>query len=308
MASHHFNCVVDTTEMAKEVKSVSNHVDATTTAVVGMQAAVIKAQNDGAQRVCTKVNQGFYAMIHSQISQKMAKLQSQVDAQLMRLNQQRKQLTGIRKRMERDYQMLAARYTKLFTGLNRNLLQRITELDRPILDFATTDAELIINRSNQMVSTVPIGQSESIRLSQKVTASNLKYRAARAVDSIESFIADSNRLKAITDRILLSRPLHESSATLSVPVCLVESNYDPSDCSQTDTYVSQIGISEASRRVIEGRIDFMFREGSLDWQQNSSIDPEITNRFRQMVADSGLDQRRKDTMLKMFDSHPFETL
>ena len=102
-------------------------------------------------------------MIHSQISQKMATLQSRVDAQLMRLNQQRKQLTGIRRRMERDYQMISARYSKLFNALNRNLRQRVTELDRPIMDLATTDADQVTNRSNQMVAAAALGRSSQLR-------------------------------------------------------------------------------------------------------------------------------------------------
>ena len=155
--SYSFDCVVDTAELAHSVNSVKKHVDTTTGAVVAMKAAVIKAEEEGADHVCRKVNQGFYSMIHSQISQKMATLQSRVDAQLMRLNQQRKQLTGIRRRMERDYQMISARYSKLFNALNRNLRQRVTELDRPIMDLATTDADQVTNRSNQMVAAVPPG-------------------------------------------------------------------------------------------------------------------------------------------------------
>ena len=49
----------------------------------------------------------------------------------MQLNQQRKQLLAIKSRMERDYNMISARYLKLFNGLNQNLRQRVFELDKP---------------------------------------------------------------------------------------------------------------------------------------------------------------------------------
>lgn len=305
--SHHFDCLVDTTEMAREVSSVKHHVDATTTAVVGMQAAVIKAQKDGADRVCRNVNQGFYAMIHSQISQKMASLQSKVDAQLMRLNQQRKQLLGIRHRMEHDYMMLAARYTKLFNGLNRNLRQQVTELDRPVIDFATTDTDKISNRGNQLVSTVLIGQGESVKTSQKVTASNLKFRAAKAVESIERFIESSNQLKAITDKILLRRPMEEPTDVISIPVCILESNFDRSDNVQSQIFVSHLAGNDVNN-IIENRVSAMMRDGGFNWGHPDSINPDIANYFRQLVVGSGLDERRQKQMLKMFDSHPFETL
>ena len=99
--------------MAQTVGTVSTHVNGTTAAVVAMKAAVVQAEKEGADHVCEKVNKGFYTLIRSQISQKIATLRSEVDSQLMRLNQQRKQLTAIRQRMERDYQMICGRYLKL---------------------------------------------------------------------------------------------------------------------------------------------------------------------------------------------------
>lgn len=306
--AHQFDCIVDTTEMAREVSSVKTHVNATTTAVVGMQAAVIKAQNEGADRVCTKVNQGFYAMIHSQISQKMATLQSKVDAHLLRLNQQRKQLAAIQQRMERDYQMITSRYLKIFNGLNRSLRQQITELDRPVLQLATTDADKITNRGNQLVSTVPVGQAESIKTSQSVASSNLKYRAAKAIESIDSFIADSNRLKSITDRILLSRPLKETETSLCIPVSIMESNFDSSGNTQTQIRVSEIGIPKDTRQAIETRVSGALREGQLKWQDASEVNPETTNYFRQLVDASGLDNRKRDMILALFGKNKVETL
>lgn len=306
--SHQFDCLVDTSEMAEEIHSVKKHVNATTTAVVGMQAAVIKAQSDGADHVCRKVNQGFYALIHSQISQKMATLQSKVDAQLLRLNQQRKQLTAIRQRMERDYQMISGRYLKIFNTLNRNLRQRITEIDRPIMDFATTTADKIANRGNQLISTVPLGQSESIKIAQTVSTANLKHRSAKAIESINSFIQDSNRLKLITDSILLRRPMPVSTETLEIPVCIAESNIDANGNIQTQILVSEIGLGKEARQTIETRIAATCRDGSMNWKQTGEINGEILNYFRQMVDKSDLGKRQREAMLAMVQKNIFETL
>lgn len=303
-----FDCLIDTSDMAREIDSVKKHVNATTSAVVGMQTAVIKAQHDGADHVCKKVNQGFYALIHSQISQKMATLQSKVNAHLLRLNQQRKQLLAIRGRMERDYQMLSGRYIKTFNALNNNLRQRITEIDRPVLVFATTDAEKITNRSNRLISTVPVGQSESVTTSQKVASSNLKYRAANAIRAIHGFIADSNRLKSITDRILLSRPVNTDIRTLAVPVCISESNMDERGNTQTHIFVSEAGISKEGRQNIENRVASACRECTVVWNRGTQKNPDVDNYFRQLVATSGLGQRVCRTMLDMFDRNSFDTL
>ncbi|MDE6273278.1 MAG: hypothetical protein K2M31_09785 [Muribaculaceae bacterium] len=305
--SHHFDCYVDTTEMAREVGSVKEHVEATTTAVVGMQAAVIDAQKTGADHVCARVNQGFYAMIHSQISQKMATLQSKVDAQLMRLNQQKKQLLAIRSRMERDYQMISARYLKIFNGLNRNLSQRVTELDRPILKFASTESEKIINRSNQLVSDVPIGQSESIRTSQTVAASNLKNRAGKAIESIEKFIADSNKLNRTTDRILLNRNIERPEELMMIPVCVSECNYTSDGSMQTQINISELNISREARQIIENGLAAMNRNGEFQWSAPQPLKPEVSDYFRRMVATTSMNPRLQQMMIALADRHPVET-
>ncbi|GHT76494.1 hypothetical protein FACS189463_1690 [Bacteroidia bacterium] len=163
-----FNYTVDTNPMAQEISTVSNHIKGTTTAVVAMQTAVVLAEAKAADHVCNNVNKGFYTLIRSQISQKIAKLQSEVDSHLMQLNAQRKQLLGIKNRMERDYNMISSRYLKLFNGLNQNLKQRVFELDKPTIDFAVREVEKVSNRTKYLTATVPVSQLESLAASQKI--------------------------------------------------------------------------------------------------------------------------------------------
>lgn len=295
--------------MAQTISTVKRHVDGTTGAVVAMQAAVISAEKDAADLVCSRVNKGFYAMVHSQISQKMARLQSRVDAQLMRLNQQRKQLIGIRRVMERDYQMISARYFKLFNTLNRELRQRVTELDRPIMNFAMSETDKMTNRNEQTVSVVPVGQAESVKTANRLIASRLKSSAAKAIGTIERFIGAANALNAITGRILLSRRTEGDSDTISVPAIIFESNFDGSGVNQTYVYVSEIGkLSTNGRSEIEQAVFEASRSGKLEWKSRPRVPLELANQFRGMVAESSLPQRVKDTMGKMFASRPFSTL
>ena len=175
------DCVVDTQPMADEIKSVSHQINDTTTAVVAMKAAIVLAEQQAADMVCRNVNKGFYTLMRSQISQKIAKLQSEVDSQLMQLNAQRKQLLAIKNRMERDYNMLSDRYLKLFNGINQNLKQRILELDRPVFNFAVQEVGKVSNRTKYLAATVPISQLESLITSQQIVISNIKYRAKKII-------------------------------------------------------------------------------------------------------------------------------
>lgn len=304
------HCNVDTEPMARSINSVSHNVTGTTAAVVAMKAAVVAAETEGADHVCEKVNKGFYTLIRSQISQKIATLKSEVDSHLMRLNQQRKQLTAIRQRMERDYNMISARYLKTFTTINKNLEQRVSELDKPVLDLARTEADKVTNRASRLVADVPIGQAETVKTAQMVSASTLKFRALKAIESIDRFIDSSNRLDEVTGRILLRRrmPEDEPVASWSVPVAVIENNFDSTDMSQTQIFLSKIELPADARRSIESSVDSLVLQNMLPWQQSAAIPPELVSEFRALVAASGLDPRRQQTIVNMFESHPFQTL
>ena len=305
--SHHFDCVVDTREMAHSIHSVNRKIDETTGAVVAMKVAVVAAEKEGADHVCKNVNRGFYSLIHSQISQKMAALKSKVDAQFMRLNQQKKQLIGIRSRMERDYIMICARYGKLFTALNRALKQRVTELDRPVMDLVNVEATKITNRQNLLMADVPVGQEETIKASQRIASSKLKHRAVNSISAITRFIADSNRLERITNSILLRKNIPVAEADIMVPVGIIESNFDNSGNNVTQLYVSQMGISDQAQNVIENRISSAMREDEFDWKDAEGAS-EVQNQFRLLVNSSALDERRKKAVIKLFERNRYQTL
>ena len=307
MANHHFDCVVDTGQMAVAVESVNRHINETSAAVVAMKAAVIAAEEEGADHVCQNVNRGFYALIHSQISQKMAALKSEVDAKLMRLNQQTKQLAGIRQRMQRDYQMISSRYGNIFNALNRALRQRIMELDRPVMNLVTRDANQQSNRQNMLISDVPVGQIESVKISQRIATSSLKKRAADTIEAIHSFIADSNHLDRIINKILLKKRVDQNTTSLLAPVAIIESNYDNSGNQVTRLDVSHLELSNAAVSAIENRMNNALRNNELNWSGNLSEKEDLKNQFRIMVNGSSLDNRRKEMIIKLFESNNFQT-
>ncbi len=303
MASY-IDCVVDTKPMAHEIDKVSHHVTATTTAVVAMKTAVIAAEKEASDHVCEKVNQGFYTMIRSQISQKMAKLQSDVDSLLMQLAQQQKQLLGIRTRMERDYNMLLARYSKLFTGLNQNLKQRVAELDRPTMNFALGEVEHITNRSKLLTATVPVGQLESVMQSQQILASNAKYQGMKVINTMRDFLSDFNDQRRLTSTILLNGEARESH--LAVPVVMMEACIDRNGTTVENIVMNDTGLSVSMQRSIQNAITST--EDNLSWIDTTDKDRETINEYGKMVASANLSDRVKEMMNNLFRATSYQTL
>jgi hypothetical protein len=300
-----FNYTVDTKPMADEMRSVSRHVNATTGAVVAMQAAVIIAEEKAADHVCNNVNKGFYSLIRSQISQKMAKLQSEVDSHLMQLVQQKNALLSIKTRMQKDYNMIASRYIKLFNGLNSNLKQRVFELDKPTIDFAVKEVDKVSNRTKYLTATIPIAQLESLAASQKIVASNVKYRGLNVIKSMRSFLFDMNAQKKLTNQILINDGRYTETATVYVPIVICECNRDKTD-SGIEITVSDVELDNISKSAMKNAA---FAElNQIEWQPKRSPNTEVNSEFSKMVSSSSKSQRVKDMATKLFQSNNYQTI
>jgi hypothetical protein len=299
-----FNYTVDTKPMADEMRSVSRHVNATTGAVVAMQTAVIIAEEKAADHVCNNVNKGFYSLIRSQISQKMAKLQSEVDSHLMQLVQQKNALLSIKNRMQKDYNMIASRYIKLFNGLNSNLKQRVFELDKPTIDFAVKEVDKVSNRTKYLTATIPIAQLESLAASQKIVASNVKYRGLNVIKSMRSFLFDMNTQKKLTDQILINDSRYTQTATVYIPIVICECNRDKID-SGIEITVSDVELNNMSKSALKNAA---FAElNQIEWQPKKIPNNEIKSEFTKMASSSSKSQRVKDMATKLFESNNYQT-
>lgn len=300
-----FNYRVDTEPMAHELSSVSNHVNGTTTAVVAMQTAIVVAEKKASDHICSNVNKGFYTLMRSQISQKIAKLQSDVNSHLMKLNQLKKNLLGIQSRMQRDYNMTSNRYLKLFNGLNANLKQRIFELDKPIINFALTEVEQITNRTKNLTATVPVSQIESLSASQKILVSNVKYHGLNVIDSMKYFLEDMSEQKVLTNKILLHN-IRPTNSIISIPIIISESNHDKHNSKTTEISICNIEMSNNSTSSIINTIQNKFN--FIEWKDEEKLEEEVISEFNKLVSKSSSSERIKTMAKKLFIENKYQTI
>lgn len=298
------DCNIDTQPMAQSLNTVSHKVDQTRTAVIAMQAAVISAEQQAAEQVCENVNRGFYTLIQSQISQKVARLRSEVDSHIMNLNQQQKQLLAIRSRMERDYGMICSRYIKLFGTINKNLQQRIFELDKPTMNLAMRDVSTLSNRTKQLSATVPTAQLESVAMSQRIVASNMKYRSMQALSIMNHFLSGVKEQEALTESMTIPQSMQEDERKMMIPVIISESNYDEHDNRRTDIAICDTALEQRSRDIIRNAVS----SSDLSWHSYEAIDEELRSEFNRLNSKSEASERVKILAEKMFLSNSFETL
>ena len=300
----HFD--LDTNPMADELHKVAPHVDGTTAAVVAMQTAGIIAEKKASEKICDNVNRGFFGLIRSQISQKLAICESQMDARVMELGQQSQELLGIRGRMERDFQMIATRYAKLFRSLDAALYTRINELDKPLVSFVSRDLEKTRNRTRFAQATVPIHQSETINASQLIAVSQAKSSTARAIGCIHQFVHDANQQHALVG-MMLGDSRDGASGSVQVPVMFMESDNTRTRVAQWQFHYPP-GPTHLTRRIaetIEG--DVLGRSEKLEW---TATTPESKDRvyrlFLDMTKGEQVNDRVRTLMIQLFNASKWQ--
>lgn len=300
-----FNYTVDTKPMAAEISSVSNNVNRTTGAVIAMQTAVIAVEEKAADFVCENVNRGFYSLIRSQISQKLAKLTSEVDSHVMQLTQQMKALTGIKNRMERDYHMISSRYTKLFGGLNTNLKTRVYELDKPVTNLVSKEVNKLANRPKYLTATIPVSQIETLGASQKILSSNVKNNAFKVISSMNEFIQDMNSQKKLTDKILINKN-NLNIGLIYLPVILIESNRENTNSNDVSVFLNEKNIPSNVKNSVKSQIFSNFSK--FNWNSEVSLSSELRNEFQNLVQNSKLDKRLIENIEQLYSLSKTSTI
>lgn len=296
-------CSIDTTPMAQEIQTVSSHVKGTTAAVVTMQSAVIAAENQSANKVCVNVNRGFFTLVRSQISQKIANKQSRVEALFLQLGQQKRRLLSIKNAMERDYGRVAANYLRTFTNINKELEKNIRELDQPIFDLVNRHVATSSNRMNALSALVSTTQLEGLTKSQQILMSEMKHNAQAAIHQATDFLTQIGEQRVLTNKVLISQLEDNSQKTCHIPVIISETVSDAQQNVRTEISVPDgLSNNEASRvmGVIRSQSDLPWNKGE--------VSPLVGDEFARLLDESNASPRVKDLIRKLYDKTGYETL
>jgi hypothetical protein len=299
---------VDTRPMADAIHGVTHHVDATTVAVATMQTAVIQAGNTATQTICQNVARGFFSMLHSQISQKMATLQSKVDSLLMEMRQEGEVLMAIQRRMESDYHMISSRYAKLFRSLDSALHSRIVELDRGVFHLKERHDAKLQSRAGALQASVPNHQLESVTDAQLLTTSQTRSNALQTIRTMHRFAAESAQQKHLESTILVSQSV-PARAAVFCPVLLWEHDSLIMQHTQWNLLLPP-AEGELKNRLVRSTQN-MLSDG-LPGIKTVAVAPQerewVETEFKRMFESATLSERVRTRMLQLFAANEWEKL
>ena len=296
---------VSTQPMADKINVVSNKVDMTTGAVAAMETAVIAQEKSSTEQICGKLDVGFFNVVISQIAQKQANENAKARALALELMQQQKALQGLQTRMTGDYNMISSRYAKLFGSLNQELKNRITELDKPLMDYCLQQVKQLQNRIYGLVSGVPVLQSENLTATQAIAAAHIKKNAQGLIEAAGDYIKHNKQQDNTTQSLWNTRIDEEQ--VYYVPMIVDEETTELRNGATIikDNPELKRVIGDISYQTMIQTLDTI--SSSLDWKSDGDQCSTIANHFAAMVEKGDIPKRLKDVMMKLFD-YNFKTL
>lgn len=299
-----YDMYIGTEPMANKIDEVSYEVSKTTGAVGVMETAVIAQERMSTKNICGKLDVGFFNVIMSQIAQRLANETAKGKALAMELMQQQKALQNLQNRMTNDYHMISSRYAKLFNSLNTELRNRITELDKPVMHYCSNNVKQLENRVLNLVSGVPVLQSESLSAAQAIAAVRLKNNAQHLIETAAHYVKSEHQQQEIT------RMLWHSSSTDEVyyaPFILVEENTETQrgilQTKENDVLRQNLG----ERAYQNARNAVVSASATQTWKTDAEQQQRVANLYAQKVEQANIDPRVKQQMMQLFNQQ-FTTL
>lgn len=301
MANHHdIDCLVDTIPMAEKIQRVGQNVERTTMAVVAMKTAVVEAEKSGAQHICQNVNRGFFTLMQSQLSAKLAQKKSRTEALMAQLAMQKRRLLEIKNSMENDYQRICTRYGRIISSINKQLEQRIIDLDKPVYKFCTNDIATCTNRKLTVSGIAPIVQKEDVQTAQRINSSVLRRDGEYAINHLKDFLVEFAKSDhEVRCHTIESLPAQD--CTFYLPFVMMSVTVD-SDGTQS-LYITppeSLSIKNAQRSVRE----ISSQVNTFGWVPEESVSSETKTEFLRILAESEQPDRVKKMIKRLYDQNP----
>jgi hypothetical protein len=291
------NIEVDTNPFDSSVAGCNHTVAALTGAVVATEAAQVVSIDKNSRKIAGTIIDGFFGYIRSEISQQVMELSQKIDAHLLHLRELAKNCVAKQKQMETDYNRISSRYLKVFGDLNKELENRVFELNKPAFVFKSdNDKHAIRATGNDLISTVTVFGLEGGELQARISASVAKKRALDTINQIHIFLWRQRKLQSTINQSMLNESL---TATHFSPVCFIETN---GENSQLEKKVYQSGfLPQTDSNELIGELQSQTwvaadkeRKDNIQRYFNSEVSSAYTSNNKH-------DERVKEMLVRIFN-------
>lgn len=276
MGYHSFDYTVDTKPMANSLNEVRSSVVALNGVVAAMQSAVINAEKKAAQDVCDSVDAGFYGLIASQISQKIAHVEPSVIAGQQLLMTIKRDMNKIQSNLEKDYNRSLRTYSSMFKQINKATKEHLMSLDKNAFNLIELFRKQCIQRHCDRSAFTLLMDNDVNQVRQLGAQTHVMENAKTGITCVSDYKDEYNLLEKKQD-VLAGNKKIDASEILKVPALYI--NYDEVYGSELKSDVHLVsGIEDNCATRIKNKI-------SMDMSSNewSEMSDEEMNLLKQDV-------------------------
>lgn len=255
---------IDTNPFDRSVAQCNNRVRLLTGSVVASESAQIISIKDNSKKVANTIIGGFFGYIRSEISQQIAEISTGIDSQLMYLAELSKEVQKKKVQMENDFGRISSRYLNIFEDLNKELSNRIGELDKSAFSFRKQlDNHTHRQNKTDLVNTVTVSAMEGGELQAKMSASFAKNRALDSIYKAKRFLFQQRVLDETIHKSMHSETVEQEYFS---PSCFVETKGEKGQSKRT-VHISEF-ISKDRIKVKED-LNKIYNATSCTWENIS---------------------------------------
>lgn len=297
------NIHVNTEPFDTSVNECERNLNMLTTALTDTERAELEAKEISSERVAESIINGFFGYIRSEISQQANELLKIVESRLIVMRELMKASKSKKVQMESDFKRISNRYCKIFDDLNRELSNRIFNIDKQAFDFRNeTNTYKVRAFNNDLVSTISVFGAENSELLSKLSSSVTKKRVYDTINLSKMFLLEQKRLEQSLDDNIMGENF---SGVLLSPVCYIEASKNRIQIDKK--IVAQQFVESHEAQFSENNLIERFSSNLLKWKSVEEderkklqiyFDTEFAKRFN---TTNGHDIRIKENIRRLSD-------
>ena len=293
-----FNITVDTRPMADSIDSVNGHVQNVTVAVTAMQAAVISAEREASGKICHNVDSGFYMLMRSQLSQKIAAVASQMYSKMQLMESFKKDIERIMVVMQDDYERIKRRYLKHFDSLDSALETRIHELDKKAYEIRKNRNQSLFKKGSDVVKTI-IYNDETQMVNVQEVGATVKNKSVRSIGTMADDVVQTLSYNKTVRHILKDSDIDRDTEEY-VPVIVAETDsMFSADSSVNSVFAPEGALRENSKLV--NQVQSSAQEFSWKDVDDETFD-HVKSSFMSRFNTDQVDDRIAKEMVRLFEA------
>ena len=294
-----FDFRITTEALAHEMDRVTRNVNTMGTAVGAMEAAVIASEKEASDTICRSIDSGFYMLLRSRLSQKLAQCASTMNSRVGSMMETADAIDRTHQQMVGDFNRIKSRYVKLFDNLDRNLDDRVRELDREAMDLANRRTSILVDMQAREAPSVLYYTSDVHGVALKASTAKMKSRAVESIGQLGSGAEHVVELNKKTNAVYDTHVVCDRVTPVLVPVVYANEESVASPGSYALTVHTPTDLDPHAQAQIATEI--RRREGAASGSETKNV-PAIRAAYLERLNSTQMDPRVSQTMVQLFNA------